>query len=83
MYKVLTAAYCMHEEAQSRDFSKIRAVIEMNDYEIDSGKTDECYKNTNTYPQFDFGILIVSYLTRKSASIKRPAHWQKKIFYLL
>ena len=68
--KVLTAAYCIYKEVQSQNFSKIRAVIEFNVYEIDSGMSDECYNNTNAYPQFDFGILIVSHLTLKNVISK-------------
>ena len=86
VYKVLTAAYCIHEQVQSQNFSKIRAVIELNGYEIDSGMTTGCYKNTQAYPQFDFGILTVSHSTLKSVILKKACilfFFVKYIFFFV
>ena len=71
LFKVLTSAYCIYEDVQSQNFSKIRAVIDFHEYEIDAGMTDDCYKNTNTYPRYDFGILTVSHLTLKNVMSKK------------
>ena len=73
LFKVATAAYCIHEDVETQNFSEIRAIIAYDEYKIDYGETAGCYKNLDEYPQYDFGILTVSRLIlkchRKTANI--------------